>query len=268
MLSIHSWYKKLVGKGGLPPYVLFHVDETDSTNRRIREMMLANMQGQQQKKPAMVVLATEYQTAGRGQGTNSWESENGKNLLFSVLTHPSMVPVQRQFLLSMAGALALKETLETYGVEGVSLKWPNDIYWNDKKISGTLIETSLSGGHIKDCVFGIGLNVNQKTFSETLPNPVSLCQIVGHDVDREQLLEAIMASFVKHFKLIEEGAYADISALYHAALYRKQGFHTYRDREGIFEAAIVEVEDNGQLVLRDREGHIREYTFKDIEFVI
>lgn len=204
MLSIHSWYKKLVGKGGRPPYVLFHVDETDSTNRRIRETTLANMQGQQQEKPAMVVLATEYQTAGRGQGTNSWESENGKNLLFSILTYPTMVPVQSQFLLSMAGALALKEALETYGVEGVSLKWPNDIYWNDKKISGTLIETSLSGGHIKDCVFGIGLNVNQKVFSETLPNPVSLCQIVGRGVDREQLLEAIMASFVKHFKLIEE----------------------------------------------------------------
>lgn len=268
MLSIHSWYKKLAGKGRRSPYVLFRVDETDSTNRRIRETVLANGQGQQQDAPGMAVLSADYQTAGRGQGTNTWESEKGKNLLFSVLAYPYRVPVQRQFLLSMAGALALKDVLDTYAGGGISLKWPNDIYWNDKKISGTLIETSLSGGHIKDCVFGVGLNVNQNAFPGTLPNPVSLRQIVGNDIDRDELLEKILVSFANYLKLAEEGAYADISALYHAALYRKEGFHIYSDREGAFEAAIVEVEDNGQLVLRDREGHIREYAFKEVQFVI
>lgn len=268
MLSILSLYNKLVCKGNSKEYVLYEMDETDSTNLRVREVAQANRAAIEQAKALAVVLTTDFQTAGRGQGTNTWESERGKNLLFSILVHPSMVPVQSQFLLSMMGALALKEALDTYVAEGITLKWPNDIYWNDKKISGTLIETSLSARHIKDCVFGVGLNVNQASFSDALPNPVSLNQIVGHEVDRGELLEKILSSFVKYYKMIEEGSYGDILALYHEALYRKHGFHAYRDREGEFEGAIVEVEDNGHLVMRDREGRIRVYALKDVQFVI
>ena len=104
----------------------------------------------------MTVVVADYQTAGKGQGTNTWESEAGKNLLFSVLVHPTMLPVRSQFLLSEAGALALKEALADYVKDDIRLKWPNDIYWKDKKLSGTLIETKLAAGRIKDCVFGGG----------------------------------------------------------------------------------------------------------------
>lgn len=268
MLSILSLYNKLVRKDNSKDYVLFEMSETDSTNLRVREVAQENQSTIEQAKASMVVLATDYQTAGRGQGTNTWESEKEKNLLFSILVHPSMVPVQSQFLLSMMGALALKEALGVYVDEGITLKWPNDVYWNDRKISGTLIETSLSAGHIKDCVFGVGLNVNQTAFSDALPNPVSLSQIVGNEVDRGELLEKILASFARYYKLIEEGSYGDISTLYHEALYRKHGFHHYRDQDGEFEGAIVEVEDNGHLVMRDREGRIRVYALKDVQFVI
>lgn len=268
MLSIHSLYKKLIPYDKPKDYLLFEVDETDSTNLHVRELAQSQEKSEVCGTFPVVVLSTDYQTAGRGQGANTWESERGKNLLFSVLTHPTMVPVQRQFLLSMMGALALKEALDTYVEDGISLKWPNDIYWKDRKISGTLIETSLSGGHIKDCVFGIGLNVNQAAFTSALPNPVSLCQVVGHDVDRKELLERVMEAFIKYFKLMEEGGYADISALYHEALYRRHGFFTYKDSDGLFDGAVVEVEDNGHLVLRDRGGHIREYSLKDVQFII
>ncbi len=268
MLSIHSLYNKLVTKDRPKDYLLLEVDKTDSTNLHVREMAQLEETANGHSVAPVVVLSTDYQTAGRGQGTNSWESEQGKNLLFSVLIHPTMVPVQRQFLLSMMGALALKEALEAYVSEDITLKWPNDIYWKNKKISGTLIETSLSRGHIKDCVFGVGLNVNQTSFSTALPNPVSLCQIMGHDVDRKELLDCVMKSFVKYYKLMGEGGYADISALYHEALYRKHGFFAYQDQNGTFEGAIVEVEDCGHLVLRDREGHIREYALKDVQFII
>lgn len=268
MLSIHSLYNKLVAKDKQKDYLLCEVGETDSTNLHVREVASLWETANGHSDVPVVVLSTDYQTAGRGQGTNTWESERGKNLLFSVLIHPRMVPVQRQFLLSMMGALALKEALETYVSEGISLKWPNDIYWKDKKISGTLIETSLSGGHIKDCVFGVGLNVNQASFSSALPNPVSLCQIVGCEVNRIELLNRVMESFTKYFRLIEEGGYADISALYHESLYRKHGFFTYKDKDGTFEGAVVEVGDNGHLVLRDHEGHFREYSLKDVQFII
>ncbi len=268
MLSIHSLFKRLAGKDREKGFVVFEMAETDSTNRRVREVAKANQETIAKANAPVVVLAADYQTAGRGAGTNSWTSERGSNLLFSVLMKPSFVPVQSQFMLSMMGALALKEALDAYVPEGISLKWPNDIYWKDQKISGTLIETTLAAGRIKDCVFGVGLNVNQHSFPETIPNPVSLCQIVGHDVDRKELLEKIMSAFVKYLKMISEGAYGEISAMYHEALYRRHGFYAYKDQDGVFDASVIEVEDDGHLVLRDKDGCVRSYAFKEIDFVI
>lgn len=215
----------------------------------------------------MTVAVADFQTAGRGQGSNSWESEAGKNLLFSVLLHPSEVPVACQFLLSEYGALSLREALLHYVNNGsITLKWPNDIYWNDKKLSGTLIETKLSCGRIKDCVFGVGLNVNQTEFKSDAPNPVSLKQILGKEVSREELLQHIIEAFERNYELIRSANYGTIAAMYHDALYRSKGFYTYEDANGVFEGAIVEVEDDGHLILRDKEGTIRSYEFKEIKY--
>ena len=244
----------------MPSATIVRLEETDSTNTYLR-------QHASQMEAWMTVVTAEYQTAGRGQGVHTWESNRSENLLFSVLTHPVMVPVRSQFLLSEAGALALKEVLDGY-TDGITLKWPNDIYWNDRKLSGTLIETSIGGGRIKNCVFGIGLNVNQKTFESDAPNPVSLAQILGHDIDREQLFKQIVAAFEKYYRMLENGQYDAISALYHEALYRRQGFYMYEDGDGRFEGAIVEVGDEGLLVLRDRDGRFREYEFREVKFVL
>lgn len=244
----------------MPSATIIRLEETDSTNTYLR-------QHASQMEAWMTVVTAEYQTAGRGQGVHTWESNRSENLLFSVLTHPVMVPVRSQFLLSEAGALALKEVLDGY-TDGITLKWPNDIYWNDRKLSGTLIETSIGGGRIKNCVFGIGLNVNQKTFESDAPNPVSLAQILGHDIDREQLFKQIVAAFEKYYCMLENGQYDAISALYHEALYRRQGFYMYEDGDGRFEGAIVEVGDDGLLVLRDRDGRFREYEFREVKFVL
>lgn len=237
---------------------IIHLSSVDSTNNYL--MAYKPREGE-----TMTVVYADEQTAGRGQGSNHWESEPGKNLTFSVLVHPTMVPVMRQFLLSEAGALALWDVLGQYlGADDVKMKWPNDIYWKDKKISGTLIETRLGGGHVKDCVYGIGIDVNQEKFVSDAPNPVSMKQILGHDVDLKELLNKIIDSFKKYYAAIENGEYAAISELYHSGLYRAHGFHRYKDKDGEFEAAIVEVEDSGNLILRDREGCIRSYAFKEV----
>ena len=243
-----------------PSLKVIRLDETDSTNNCLRGYTPA--EGEK-----MTVVSSDYQTAGRGQGTNTWESERGKNLTFSVLLHPTMVPLQRQFLLSMMGGIALKMVLAKYA-DDITLKWPNDIYWKDRKLSGTLIETTISGGHISNCIFGVGLNVNQQAFTSDAPNPVSLYQIVGHETDRDKLLDEIIKSFTYCYRLIENGDYTDIAALYHDSLYRAHGFHAYRDKDGAFEAAIVEVEDDGHLILRDHDGAMRSYAFKEVEFVL
>lgn len=239
---------------------IVRLQEIDSTNRFLREC-------KEDKDDEMVIAVADYQTAGKGQGTHTWESEAGKNLLFSIKVHPRWVPVRQQFLLSMAEALALKDALDSY-VDGITLKWPNDVYWNDKKISGTLIETSVDSCGIKSCIFGTGVNVNQIRFLSDAPNPVSLCQILGHEVDRDELLGKIVSAFEKYYELLRRADYMDVSGIYHLALYRRKGFHRYEDVDGVFEGAFVEVEDDGHLVLHDRQGVIRSYSFGEIKYIL
>ena len=237
---------------------IIRMEEVDSTNRFLIQLGSYD-------EEALTVAVADYQTAGKGQGTHVWESEAGKNLLFSLLVCPRWVPVRQQFLLSEAGALAIKEALDSYA-GGFSLKWPNDVYWNDRKISGTLIETSVDSRGIKRCVFGVGVNINQMQFLSDAPNPVSLAQIVGHEVDREEVLQKIIDAFLRYYELLRRADYQDVSGIYHLSLYRRKGYHWYEDADGKFEGAFVEVEDDGHLVLHDKKGVIRSYTFGEIKF--
>ena len=239
---------------------VIHLKETDSTSRYLHDY-------EPPEGEEMIVIRADYQTAGRGNGSNTWESEAGKNLLFSVMVHPKHIPAQRQFLLSEAEALAIKEVLDRYA-DGFKLKWPNDIYWNDRKISGTLIETRMGKEGVKRCIYGTGINVNQREFRSKAPNPVSLCQIIGRETDLDKLLEEVLEAIEKHLGMLREGRSQDIIARYHAALYRAHGFYRFRDKQGTFEASIVEVEDDGHLILRDRQCHLRSYAFKEVEFLL
>lgn len=238
---------------------IIRLKETDSTNRYLRDLP-------ENGDEEIVIAVADYQSAGKGQGSHTWESEDGKNLLFSIKVHPRWVPVRQQFLLSMAEALALKDALDSY-VDGITLKWPNDVYWKDKKISGTLIETYIDSKGIKTCIFGTGININQNKFYSDAPNPVSLCQILGHEVDREEVLQRIIAAFEQYYELLRRADYMDVSGIYHMALYRRKGFHRYEDADGEFEGAFVEVEDDGHLILHDKQGVIRSYAFGEIKFL-
>ena len=199
-----------------PKYI--YLEEVGSTNDFLRQY-----EGDEE----MVVAWTDFQHAGRGQGANHWESECGKNLTFSILIHPDNVLAHEQYIISMAVAATMRKYLSQVLSEEVYIKWPNDIYVGDQKVGGILIENRLAGNHIRDCVIGIGLNVNQTEFRSDAPNPVSMAQ-----------------------------------------LYRREGFHNYRDVKGDFEAELVTVEDDGHLVLRDKAGNLRSYAFKEVQFVI
>ena len=236
--------------------------ETASTNQFLKEKNLTTS-----TEGSITVVVADYQTAGKGQGTNTWESESGKNLLFSILVHPTTLPIERQYILSEAAALSYKEVLDAY-TEDISVKWPNDIYWQDRKISGTLIETSLSKGAIKDFIIGTGININQREFHSDAPNPVSLCQITGRETPLEEVLNKVVESFEKYYQMVVDGAYDTISKRYHEALYRKEGLFPYRDQNGRFTAEIVRVKDDGHLVLKDSQGNTREYAFKEVQFVM
>ena len=129
------------------------------------------------------------------QARNSWESEKGKNLTFSMLIHPEEIPANEQFRITEITSVALCETLEKCLDERVEIKWPNDIYVGDKKICGMLIENQLQGNKIKDCIIGIGLNVNQQQFLSDAPNPVSIYQLTGKETDRKELLDTFLSAF-------------------------------------------------------------------------
>ena len=246
---------------------IIHLQQTDSTNRYLHDLPDDGYD--------LTAVYADFQTAGRGQGSNTWESEPGKNLLMSVRIRPTSVPPAEQFILSEAGALALGKALSAYTGDitlkwpnDITLKWPNDIYWRDFKISGTLIETAVSSCGISRCIYGIGLNVNQRTFLSDAPNPISLFQATGCEHDVEEVMLRVLDALEEELGIVAKGQYDDIRLRYHQMLYRRTGSHRYRDEHGLFEAEMVGVEDDGHLVLRDGQGRIREYAFKEVAFVI
>ena len=211
-----------------------------------------------------VCIVADYQTAGKGCGSNSWESERGKNLTFSMLIHPEGVPANEQFHITEVVSVALCETLELYINKKVEIKWPNDIYVGDRKICGILIENRLKGSTIIDSIVGIGLNVNQREFLSDAPNPVSIYQLTGEETDREALLQAFLKELSKAMEMEPEA----LTEAYHRRLYRREGMHRFSDSQGEFEAKVLNVLDDGRLVLLDAEGKARMYAFKEVQFVI
>ena len=240
---------------------IIYVEETHSTNSLLREWL------EQEPLPTGSVIVADFQTAGRGQVGNVWESERGKNLTFSLVLYPQALPVNQQFLISQIAALSVKETLDAY-TEGISIKWPNDIYWQDKKICGMLIENDLSGHNLLRSIIGIGINLNQTIFRGDAPNPISLWQIVKQEVNREVVLRQFLSRFEAYNQALLSGEKALIHARYMEALYRREGYHPYADAKGAFSARIYGIEPTGHLLLQSTDGAIRRYAFKEVSYLI
>lgn len=235
--------------------------ETTSTNVYLKELLPTGQLAEG------TLAYTDFQAQGKGQRGNKWLSEPGANLLMSVVLFPRHIEAHRQFLLSAMVALAIKRVLDAY-TSDIAVKWPNDIYWKNQKLAGILIEHDLEGRYLSNTIVGIGLNVNQHEFAPELPNPVSLCQIVGHEVDKMHLLTEIHQSIRTHYADI--ALHPDnIMGAYQRSLYRADGYHPFVDANGQFRAKIVGVEPMGYLVLADEQtGAHRKYAFKEVQYVI
>ena len=245
-----------------PKYI--YLEEVGSTNDFLRQY-----EGDEE----MVVAWTDFQHAGRGQGANHWESECGKNLTFSILIHPDNVLAHEQYIISMAVAATMRKYLSQVLSEEVYIKWPNDIYWKERKISGTRIDGNIKAGKLSDMVIGTGINTNQNEFNGTAPNPVSLTQITGKTYDRQAILNDIIIRF-KHYLDIAHKEWTarkecpTIHGEYHQHLFRKEGIHRYEDADGQFDARLVEVLPNGIMRLERTDGTISEYEFKEVKFCL
>ncbi len=225
-----------------------YIKTTNSTNTLLKQLAAEG-------NPPEFIYAG-YQTAGRGQTGNSWESEADKNLLCSILLPPN----KNLYFLNIAVGVAL---LQVIG-EDFTIKWPNDIYWQNKKVAGILVENAIIGNEIRYSIAGIGLNVNQTEFKSDAPNPISLKQIRGEEYDIERLMNQLLEQVQNVLSEPEE----TIWSFYKAHLYRREGFWPYEDKNGIFEAAIQDVLPTGEIVLRDTNGQIRQYEFKQIKYIL
>lgn len=240
------------------------ISRTDSTNNLVKAAYL--------DQPHLFWLCADYQTAGRGQTGNGWESEDGKNLLMSVLLRDTGIRADQAWQINMAVSLAVQKVVEkrTGNRElekgECCIKWPNDIYVGDRKVCGILIENMLEGAMIGRSIVGIGLNINQTEWPSDLPNPISLKQITGQENTLDALAEEIVAEINRQMRNPQ------LRSDYMAVLYRREGWHGYSEQgtenRGLFEARIVDIKEQGEIVLQQRDGTEKTYHFKQIKYII
>jgi len=253
-----------------------YITRTNSTNTLLKELLADN-----QWSAAERFIRAGYQTAGRGQAGNSWESEADRNLLCSVLIDPQKVKDKRPFYLNVAVSVAVHRMVNSqFSIlnSPLAIKWPNDIYYGDKKIAGILIENMIIGSELKYAIAGIGLNVNQTTFVSDAPNPVSMKQITGREFNLDELMTRLLEE-------IDAAMSEDAWAYYKAHLYRREGLWLFVEREvsilptmnvpkddalsnKAFLARIKDITEQGEIVLQDEQGAERKYHFKQIRYII
>jgi BirA family biotin operon repressor/biotin-[acetyl-CoA-carboxylase] ligase len=214
-----------------------------------------------------LVVYTNYQSDGRGQPGNKWESEDGMNLLISIILFPSNINPEDQFLISMTVSLGICDFLKRY-IPICAIKWPNDIYVNNDKIAGILIENSVIGDQIEKTIAGIGLNINQEKFLSDAPNPVSLKLLTGTSYELPVCLNQLVSDLDRRYKQLLSEEHGLIKYEYVSQLYRLNEWCSYRDSTGIFTGRIETIAENGRLKIEKQSGDINEYSFKEIDFIL
>lgn len=245
----------------MEPINIIQVKQVESTNIKLKKFIVED------DIPEGFVVVTENQTGGKGQGTNTWESEPGKNLTFSLLLRPDFLNAEDMFLISKVVSLGIIDYLNTIR-KCFNIKWPNDIYYRNKKVGGILIENQIQGNTIKYSVIGIGINVNQEQFVSDAPNPISLKTIFGKELALHECLESIVQQIGIWYDLLADGFIDDINQRYFDHLFRNQDYHDFSANGEVFHACIKSVEPDGQLVLKTPQGALRKFYFKEVAFVL
>ncbi len=203
------------------------------------------------------------QSRGRGRRGNGWIARKGENATFTVVLEPQGIGAKEQYLISQITALAISDVLRGYGLDP-RVKWTNDIYIGDKKICGVLIENSLKGLCVERSVVGIGINVNQREFDISLPNPTSLALELGCNISVERVITDVRDALLRWYEQLDRAPQE-----YNRRLYRLGEEHTYQLADGqLFRATIEGVSQMGELLLREADGQLSGYHFREVEFVI
>ena len=239
---------------------IIQIEETSSTND-VAEAMMRN-------EPVAdgTLIWAHYQTCGRGEGGNTWESKAGKNLTISIILRPEFLEPRHQFYISKIIALGIKDFINLFS-DGVTIKWPNDIYVKDDKISGILIENSFLGDKYSYCVVGIGININQRRFSSNLINPTSLSLITNHSFVLKECLFLLISLLDNRYITLKENKFDQIDRDYNNNLYRYKKIHSYETPDGIIQAEIIGVKKTGEIMLSVTDNKIRSFGFKEVGYL-
>jgi len=240
---------------------LVTIKEVDSTNTFLKTLL-----SNSKPLPEGTVIMAESQYAGRGQQQNKWHSEPGKNLTFSILLNPSFLPITDQFDLNRIVSLGVFDALEPYLGDKLKIKWPNDIYYDNRKLGGILIETHVQGSQIKNAIIGIGLNINQESFDPGAGNAVSLKQILHRDYDLRTILSEICGHIEAYYLNLKAGKFSFVRNTYLTRLYWLNEVKRFRSNDRVFEGIIRNVKDEGLLVVESSQV-MQEFSLKQIEFL-
>lgn len=241
---------------------LIRLTTVDSTNTYLK-----NLLSKSEPLPEGTVIMADHQFAGRGQVSNTWKSAPGKNLTFSILLYPSFLLPIKQFSLNMAVSVAISNVLRGILGSDLTIKWPNDIYFKNRKIGGILIENTVSGNQLSSSIIGVGINVNQLHFEEELAEKAcSMVQILQKNVDLMPLLAEICKCVESAYFVLRSGKYNKIKESYVDKLYRINVPARYQTSAAIFEGIITGVSDTGLLSM-DRGGKQFDFNFKEINFL-
>tara|TARA_R100001377_G_C3191301_1_gene110728 strand:- start:1523 stop:2254 length:732 start_codon:yes stop_codon:yes gene_type:complete len=240
---------------------IIKLNATDSTNSYLRALSVSNTLDD------YTIVSAKQQTKGRGQRGTNWESEIDKNLMFSVFKNVSFLDFQDNFYISIVTSLALVKTLQQFLIPKISIKWPNDILSEDKKVCGILIENTIKQNTFGDTIIGIGLNVNQTQF-EKLPNATSLKVIAGTNLNTDELLLTIIANLKFYFRQLKNSQLELLKNTYESHLFRKNKPSTFKDNDGcLFTGYIQGVSNSGNLRVLLEDEIIAEYELKEISLL-
>lgn len=240
---------------------LIELDSIDSTNNYAKELLSSS------RPPEGTVVWAKEQFAGRGQMGNSWVTEPGQNLTLSFILYPVFLEAEKQFFLNMAIALAIKDFCEFALKDEIEIKWPNDIYYHDKKLGGVLIENGINGNKIASSVVGIGLNVNQSNFSADIPNPVSFKQISNTTFNIRTLVNELSVYIEKYYLQLRQLHFNFLDKAYTESLYRYQQTHEFKKGDTIIRGEINGVTKEGKLIIHSGGKELK-FGFKEVEYII
>ncbi|WP_250149254.1 biotin--[acetyl-CoA-carboxylase] ligase [Flagellimonas sp. 389] len=237
---------------------ILKLDATDSTNLHLKRLLLS------EDLEDYTTIVAKKQLKGRGQMGTVWQSEEGKNLTFSVLKNHGFLDVNDQFILNICVSLSIYDVVQGLSLPDLKVKWPNDIMSGSSKICGILIENVLKGLAIKNSIIGVGLNVNQTSF-ENLDKVASLKSISGKLFDLDELLNKILESFKFYFLELEKEKNTEMISQYEQLLFRKDKPSTFRDTTNtMFMGFIRGVSTDGKLVVELEDNILKTFGLKEI----